>query len=144
MRLERETHIAAPPERVYEVVMDPKRLGDWVTIHQRLEEAPDGPLRQGSTLTQRLRLAHRNFTVHWEVVENEACRRVVWEGKGPVRSRARVEYGFAADNGGTRFTYTNEYHLPGGPLGNLAGPALRRVTGREIDGTLARLKALFE
>jgi uncharacterized protein YndB with AHSA1/START domain len=144
MKVEREIHIPAAPERVYDVVMDPSRLEDWVTIHQYLEDAPDGRLREGSTLTQCLRLAHRNFNVDWEVVENDACKRVVWEGKGPVRSRARVEYEFAPENGGTRFTYTNEYHLPGGPLGNLAGPAVRRVTGKELDATLEKLKSIFE
>ena len=33
MKVERDIRIDAPPERVYEVVMDPRRLEDWVTIH---------------------------------------------------------------------------------------------------------------
>jgi uncharacterized protein YndB with AHSA1/START domain len=28
--------IAAPPEAVWDVVMDPERLHEWVTIHRRL------------------------------------------------------------------------------------------------------------
>jgi carbon monoxide dehydrogenase subunit G len=144
MKVERSTEIAASPERIYELVMDPRRLGDWVTIHDRLEDAPDGVLERGSKLTQVLRLAGRRFRVRWTVAENERCRRVVWEGQGPVRSRARVVYEFDQEGGDTKFSYTNEYHLPGGPLGRLAEPAVQRIAGRELDGSLARLKKLLE
>lgn len=73
MKVERTVEIAAPPERVYEVVMDPDRLEDWVTIHHHLEDAPDGQLKQGSKLTQCLKLAGKKFNVRWTVVENDPC-----------------------------------------------------------------------
>jgi uncharacterized membrane protein len=144
VKVERRAEISAPAERVYDVVMDPRRLADWVTIHDHLSDAPPGSLRKGSKLTQCLRLAGRRFTVRWTVVENEPCEHVVWEGRGPVRSHARVEYDFEQNGGTTTFSYTNEYHLPGGPLSRIASPALRRVTAKEVDGSLARLKRLVE
>jgi len=144
MKVERKTHIAAPPKRVYDIVMNPRRLDDWVSIHDSLEEAPDGQLAKGSKLTQRLRLAGRCFTVRWTVVEDDPCRSVTWEGRGPARSRASVGYEFREEDGGTTFLYANEYHLPGGPLGAMAGGAVRRITGKEIDKTLERLKRLVE
>ena len=144
MRVERTVQIAAPPEKVYEVVMDPSRLEDWVTIHDKLEGSPPARLRKGSKLTQSLKLAGRAFKVRWTVVENDPRKKVVWEGKGPVGSTARVEYRFAANGEGTRFSYMNEYDLPGGALGRLAGRPVGRVTGRELDGSLKRLKVLVE
>jgi carbon monoxide dehydrogenase subunit G len=144
VKVERDTHIAATPEQVYDVVMDPRRLEDWVTIHQALVEAPDGPLQEGSTLAQRLKLAGRGFTVRWSVAENQRDERVVWEGKGPMHSRATVTYEFAEEEEGTRFSYANEYHLPGGLLDRMAGPAIRRVTAKEVDESLKRLKQLVE
>jgi|SRR5215218_1390379 len=144
MRVERSIDIAAPPERVYDTVMDPARLADWVTIHDRLVDAPNGALEQGSRLTQSLKLAGRRFTVRWTVVENHPCERVVWEGKGPVASHARVEYSFGPNGDGTRFSYTNEYDLPGGPLGRVAGRAVARITQKELEGSLRRLKSLVE
>jgi len=146
VNVERTTDIAAPAERVYDLVMDPHRLEDWVTIHDHLEDAPDGSLRKGSELTQCLRLAGRRFTVRWTVVENEPCRRVVWEGRGPVRSRARVVYEFGDSSNGdcTDFRYTNEYDLPGGPLGRMAGRGVARVTQKELDATLRKLKRITE
>ena len=133
----------ADPQAVRELVMDPDRLGDWVSIHQHLEDSPNGQLRKGSELTQCLKLAGQRFRVTWKVTENTP-EKVVWEGKGPVRSRARVVYEFEAKDGGTCFNYMNEYNLPGGPVGRMAGPAVRRVTGGELDKSLKNLKGLFE
>ena len=145
MRVEREIDLDAPPERVYDVIMDPQRLEDWVTIHHHLVEAPDGSLQKGSKLVQCLKLAGSKFNVRWEVVENEPQQRVVWDGKGPVRSYAKVVYELAPDgDGGTHFSYANEYELPGGPLGRMAGGAVKRITVKELDGSLERLKNLVE
>ena len=144
MRVERSVEVAAPPEELYDLVMDPHRLGEWVTIHHHLEGSPPVRLERGSKLTQCLKLAGRRFKVRWTVVENDPERRVVWEGKGPVASHARVEYGFAPNEGGTRFSYMNHFDLPGGPLGRLAGRTLKRVTVKELDGSLERLKKLVE
>ena len=144
MKVERSTRVAAPPKRLYDVIMDPHRLGDWVTIHQRLEDAPPSPLKKGSQLTQCLKLAGKTFKVHWTVVENQPCERVRWEGRGPVASKARVEYRFEPAGEGTDFFYLNEYDLPGGALGRFAGKAVARVTQKELEGSLRRLKSLVE
>jgi carbon monoxide dehydrogenase subunit G len=144
MKVERAREIAAAPERVYRVVMDPSRLREWVTIHESLIDAPEEGLSRGSQLTQRLKLAGRRFNVHWTVVEDDRPTRVVWEGKGPVGSWARVIYELRPNESGTSFSYSNEYHLPGGALGRLAEPAVKRVTAKEIDATLERLKSLVE
>lgn len=144
MKVEGSVDVDAAPEAVYGLVMDPQRLGDWVSIHDHLLEAPDGELDRGSTLAQCLRVAGQRFTVHWRVTEDDRPRRVVWEGRGPVRTQARVVYDFASQEGGTRFSYTNEYELPGGPAGRLTGRAVSRVAKREIDRSLDRLKELAE
>ena len=125
MKVEGSVDVDAPPEAVYELVMDPNRLGDWVSIHDRLVEAPDGELDKDSELAQCLKVAGQRFTVRWRVTKDDRPRHVVWEGRGPLRTRARVTYGFAARDGGTRFSYANEYDLPGGVAGKLAGVPCR-------------------
>lgn len=144
MKVERTVAINATPEALYEIVMDPRCLERWVSIHQYLQDEPKGQLRKGSTLTQCLKLAGRGFKVRWTVVENDRAKRVVWEGKGPVRSKAKVIYGFEPDGEGTEFSYTNEYELPGGAIGRMAGPVVKKVTSGELDESLRRLKALVE
>ena len=144
MKVEGKIDIAAAPEQVYAVLMDAYRLEEWVTIHVALLDAPDAPLKTGSKLTQRLKLAGKCFTVRWTVVENQWARRVVWEGRGPMRSKASAIYDLMPAGHGTRFSYTNEYDLPGGPLGRMAGPMVKRMTIGELEASLQRLRQLVE
>ena len=144
MKVERSIQLAAAPEDVYRLVMDPRRLKDWVSLHKRLKEAPEGELAEGSKLTQTLKVAGQRFTVRWTVVEDECPTRVVWEGHGPVRTTAKVTYGFAKRDGGTSFSYCNEYELPGGAAGRFAGRAVSGVAARETERSLERLKRLLE
>lgn len=144
MRIEATVDIDAPAEGVYRLVMDPHRLDDWVSIHDHLEDAPDGELARGSQLTQCLKVAGQRFKVHWRVSEDDCPRRVVWEGRGPVWTKARVVYEFESRDGGTRFSYANEYEVPGGPAGKLAGRAVSRSARREMRRSLDRLKNLLE
>ena len=145
-KLEREIEIDAPRERVYEVLTDPDCLGEWVTIQEELEEAPEGrDLEQGDTLRQRMRVAGQSFKLSWTVVEASRPSRVVWEGSGPVGSKARAVYDLDENgDGGTRFSYMNEYDMPGGPAGKLAGRAIVKASGPEADRSLERLKELVE
>ena len=144
MRVERVMNIAAAPGEIYDVITDAGRLEDWVTIHEELVEAPTGSLKEGSQLTQKLKLAGRCFTVHWTVVESDRPHRVVWEGRGPVHSKASVIYDLEPDEKGTRFSYANEYGLPGGPLGRIAGPMVARATKGEMEASLEKLRKLVE
>jgi carbon monoxide dehydrogenase subunit G len=138
--------IDVPPEEVWDVVMDPERLGDWVTIHRKLHKVSDRPLKEGSTLEQTLCLRGANFKVRWEVAEEQERKLARWEGKGPARSRAATEYRLSPDaNGGTHFDYRNEFKAPLGPLGAAASRALvGGVPEREANRSLERLKALLE
>ena len=77
-------------------------------------------------------------------MENDRPTYVVWEGKGPLGSKARAVYDFSESDGVTHFTYSNEYNLPGGALGKMAGPAVRKVTGKELDTSLENLRSIVE
>jgi carbon monoxide dehydrogenase subunit G len=137
--------IDAPPEKVWETVMDPDCLEQWVTIHRRLLRADGGPPRVGFELEPAIHLRGVTVDVHWELVACEAPRRAVWEGRGPARSRAHTEYLLSENGAGTRFDYENEFRAPLGPVGALVSRAL--VGGmplREANRTLQTLKEKVE
>jgi uncharacterized membrane protein len=139
-------NIAAPPSSVWDVVMDPERLGDWVTIHRRLRYCDGGPARVGYRMEQQLHLRGVSIDVHWELVECTPCARAVWEGRGPARSRARTEYTLRATDGesATEFAYRNEFRAPLGPLGAVASRALvGGMPEREAVRSLQRLKSVL-
>lgn len=138
--------IDAPIEKVWDTVMDPHRLGEWVTIHRAIRNAPEGPLHPGATMDQLMHVRGFRFQVHWTLVSVQEPTLAEWKGRGPAHSAARIRYGLT-DNGegATDFEYTNEFSTPGGRLGNLAS---RMIVGaaseREAHNSLTRLKALLE
>ena len=140
-----KTVIQAPVERVWDTVMNPQRLREWVTIHRELKSATDGPAHTGSTMEQVLILRGVHFTVKWQLARCDAPTDAEWAGKGPAGSRALTRYHLTAQDGGTCFEYTNEFSAPGGMLGNVASRVLvGGVSEREAQASLVRLKSLLE
>jgi uncharacterized protein YndB with AHSA1/START domain len=137
--------LAATPEQVWQVVMDPNCLDNWVTIHRRLVHADGGPLRVGYAMDQQIHLRGVSLEVHWKLVEYEAQAKAVWAGRGPARSRARTEYVLSPERDGTHFDYRNEFHPPLGPVGALAGRALvGGIPEREAKRSLELLRAYLD
>ena len=138
--------IAAPRERVFGVVLDPARLNEWVTIHRRVNDADDGPPREGYEMVQTLHLRGANIKVRWKLTELQDHTHATWEGRGPAHSYARTAYKLSdLDSDGTHFEYENEFKPPGGILGAAASRVL--VGGqpqREANRSLQQLKALLE
>jgi uncharacterized protein YndB with AHSA1/START domain len=131
--------IAAPPEAVWDVVMDAERLEEWVTIHRRLER------HTATTMDQVLCLRGVNFHVKWELESSRRPKCAVWKGRGPAHSHAETEYRLTAVDAGTRFEYHNDFKAPLGFLGAAASRALvGGVPEREANASLRRLKALIE
>ncbi len=86
-----------------------------------------------------------SFKVQWTLDHVSAPREAEWHGRGPALSKALIRYRLKAVPEGTLFDYVNEFHTPGGALGNAAS---RMVVGhlpeREARESLTRLKALVE
>ncbi len=141
-----QTNIQAPPQAVWDTVMDPERLVDWVTIHRSVKVRGDDPRRQGARMDQVLHILGVSFKVHWTLESVTAPRRAEWHGRGPALSHAMIRYELTGEpDGTTRFDYVNEFHPPGGPLGSVASRVLvGHMPEREAQESLRRLKSLIE
>jgi hypothetical protein len=95
------TKIDADREAVWALVMDPRRLGDWVTIHRKLVHADRGTPRVGFEMDQQIHLRGVTLEVHWKLVECDPYGHAVWEGRGPARSRAHTEFVLKQSDGAT-------------------------------------------
>lgn len=141
-----KTRIDAPIERVWETVMDPRRLEEWVTIHRSLKSAPSEPLHPGSEMEQVMHFRGISFTVHWTLVDVQEPTNAEWDGRGPAHSRARIRYELSGDSdGATEFEYFNEFTPPGGRLGVVASRVIvGAASEREANRSLQKLKELLE
>ena len=138
--------IDAPLQRVWDTIMNPDCLGEWVTIHRSVKAVSDNPLKNGSTMEQVLHMRGVSFHVNWKLVDVEPPHAAQWEGRGPAHSRARISYRLSSDGDGpTSFEYTNEFNPPGGRLGTLASRVIvGAASEREANNSLRRLKTLLE
>jgi uncharacterized protein YndB with AHSA1/START domain len=138
--------IAASPEEVWKVAMDPRTTKDWVTIVRDVGPWDDGPLVEGFRMDQRLHLRGVTFKVEWTLKECEPPFFARWEGKGPARARAIIEDRLReSETGHTHFDYRNEFHTPFGPMGAIAAKAVMGgIPVHEANASLAALKRLIE
>ena len=137
--------IDAPPQKVWDVVMDPERTLEWVTIARSVNHHDGGGPMVGYRMEQTLCLRGVNFKVKWQLTEVDTPTFARWEGHGPARSRAVTENRLTARNGGTHFDYRNEFKTPLGPLGAAASRVLvGGISQREANASLQKLKQLVE
>jgi carbon monoxide dehydrogenase subunit G len=138
--------IRAPIERVWETIMDPDRLAEWVTIHRSVSNVSANPMSKGATMDQAMHIRGVTFKVRWRLNEVNPPNVAVWEGRGPAHSSACIRYALSdGGDGVTVFDYFNEFKAPGGRLGSVASRlVVGGVSEREARRTLKRLKALLE
>lgn len=139
-----DTEIDAPRDEVFDLLLDPSRLEEWVTASRGVSDAPDDQLAVGSSFRQTLKVGGASFHVRWRVVELERPSLAVWEGRGPGGAKAGVRYELSENGGGTLFRYYNDYDLPGGVLGMAAAGLGAGTAKRVMRRSLRNLKRLLE
>jgi uncharacterized protein YndB with AHSA1/START domain len=141
-----EIEIDAPPALVFDTVMDPGRLADWVTIHRSVALISSDAVSEGARMDQVLHIRGVNFKVHWTLASVRRPFDAEWLGRGPAMSHALIRYRLSGgDDGPTTFAYTNEFSAPGGRLGNLASHVVvGHASEREAHDSLMKLKSLVE
>ncbi len=136
--------IKAPPERVWEFLVEPDKAMQWFTALKRYDWTSE-PGGVGSTFTWDEEASGRTYTIDFETTE--------WQppfafGFRQVRSDFFKSYDerwvIEAVDAGSRFTFNDRIEFPYGPIGKLIGwfaARSARKTGTEV---LANLKRLAE
>ena len=130
--------IAAPPERVWEVLSDVEYWSEWTPTVTSVRRLDDGPLRPGSRAKIR---QPRIPETEYVVTELEPGRSFTWVAAGPgVLTTARHEVTPVAD-GGSHVRLSVEQ---GGWLGSVMGRFYRGLTDRYLANEASGLKARCE
>jgi uncharacterized membrane protein len=140
-----EVEIEASIEHVFSVVTDAARLGDWIEVHEDVDEAPELPLEEGDAFEQQVEVKGARVPITWTATTVEEPRLVEWIGEGPAGStaRARVELEPRGD-ARTCLRYACEYDPPGGVVGAVANKvAGERAATAQAEASFERLRALL-
>ena len=130
--------IAAPPERVWEVLVDVERWSDWADTVTWVRRLDDGPLRPGSRAkVNQPRIPETEYVV----IELDPGRSFTWVATGPgvlTTARHSIE---PLSGGGSQVRLSVEQ---AGWLGSLVGRFYRGLTDRYLAAEAAGLKARCE
>lgn len=146
-RVSRSRVIAAPAERVWEVVSDPHHLPRWWPRAVRVEDVREtqGEATQWTTVlgTQ----AGASVRADYRRTGSEPGRRLAWvqEVEGTPFERilkaAAVEIEIEPDGGGSRVTLAVDEALRG--LSRLGSPLMRAAARRRLDEALENLDGVI-
>ena len=145
-RVERSVEIAAPPEKVFAIAGDLRRVPEWspwVAADPATQFTFEGP-EQG--VGQVMRWASNNPMVGsgaQKVTEHVAPERLVAEADYGDFGASTATMALAPSGGGTKLTWTFQSTLPG-VIDRWAGLGMDRSVGAEYEAGLRNLKALAE
>ncbi len=140
--IEETVSLPAPPQRVWEVVSDPARFGDWLTMHRSWAGETPAAFAQGDRVTQLAGIANIPITITWTVDAYEPPRAVRLSGTALLGVAASIALDIAAEgDGASRLAVTVAFD---GPL--LAGPigaAIDQAARHEVRASTEKLRVLL-
>ena len=142
--IERTIDIAAPPERVFEELIDLHRLDRWSTITAS-HEGPDEKLSVGQEFRQNLRVAGVSLPTTWRCTACDPPNAVAYEASSAGGGSLTMRQVVVPTDGGSTVELVVDYELPGSVLGEVLDRLyVERRNEREAQHSLENLKDLLE
>jgi uncharacterized protein YndB with AHSA1/START domain len=139
MRIDFTVQIDRSAEDVFAYLVDVDRLTEWQG--SAVECRSDGPLREGSLISERRRLLGREAETELEVTAFEPPRRLTLRSlSGPVNFT--VDHELVENGDGTTIHFAAEAQQ--GAFLSLAKKVIAKKAEQEFRGDFARLKAILE
>jgi uncharacterized protein YndB with AHSA1/START domain len=123
--------IDASPQEVWEIVSDPHNLPLWNRHIREVRDVPEHGLKEGTRYWTRLSFLGVSARVDAEVEEIDPPRFARIRLTGPLDAVVRT-WVRPAGSGRSRLEHEIEYHLRGGPVGELLARALRTLGGQTL------------
>jgi len=144
--IERSVEVRADPARVWDVLVDVRRLPQVSSHTVEVRDAPDRLTRRGERFTQVIVAVGKRFVSEWEVRRFDPGRALAIEGSVGFGVRyCLTETVAAAGPGRSTLSVRIQYKLPFGPLGRVAARlGVERLAAAEAQQVLARTAALAE
>jgi carbon monoxide dehydrogenase subunit G len=126
-----EVEVDAPPDRVWEVVSDPRNLKTWDRHIIAVTGVPEDGLKVGTSYETEIRFMGVRTHVAAEVLEIDPPRyaKIRLHGLLDATVETWVE---PIDGGRTKLRHRVDYRFRGGPLGDLGARVIRAMGGASL------------
>lgn len=130
-----------PVEEVFAYLTDVTNWPRWNMVVGNVEQTPPGPLEKGTKLRGAAEVMGRTMQYSGEILEYDPNRKVVQKMRvGPAELQTNWLFERLGDS--TRLTIRSEGKTSGPSI--IAGPLMDRAVKKQIEESLARLKAILE
>jgi uncharacterized protein YndB with AHSA1/START domain len=123
--------VDASPQDVWAVVSDPHNLPLWNRHIREVHDVPEHGLKEGTMYWTRVSFLGVSARVDAEVEEVDPPRFSRIRLTGPVEATVRTWIN-PAGSGRSRLEHEIEYHLRGGPVGELVARGLQTLGARSL------------
>jgi len=141
----RDTLVQCPPNRVFAVLANVERLGEFSDMTVAVRNGPQRPALVGDHFEQVVKVLGIEIETKWEVMEVVPDHLIRFEGHSAGDGRATLTHRVVPEGTGSRVTFDVEYDPPLGILGDIADKLVfERRHEHEAEQLLARLRELCE
>lgn len=130
-RISESIEVDAPPGDVWTVIADPRNLPRWNRFIRSVHDVPRNGLRAGARYWTELGGLGVTVKVRATVEEIDPPRYSRVRLTGPVDAVVTTTVR-GVGRGRSRLEHEIDYHMPGGPVGELLARTLRLLGGRRL------------
>ena len=139
--IEKTATFPVSPEKLWAVVGDPSRFGDWLNMHQKWKGDVPAELKQGDTIVEVVSVLNMPNTISWTVEEYTAGESITLSGTGMagVKISISVTVTGAADSS----TLDLKTSFEGQMLVGAIGAAVEKAGLADLEASLVKLTELL-
>lgn len=139
-KIEKTVDFDAAPEKVWAVVSDPSRLGEWLSMHKAWKDDVPAEFTRGAQVTAVVSLLNMPNTITWTVDEFEAPRKVRLSGTGLAGVKVAISLDVEPQGSGSQLAVAAEFE--GQMIVGAIGQAVEKAGIQELDASTAKLADL--
>jgi uncharacterized protein YndB with AHSA1/START domain len=139
-KIEKTVEFEAAPEKVWSVVSDPSRFGDWLGMHKAWKGEVPTEFTKGSQVTAIVSLLNMPNTITWTVDEYDPPKSVRLSGTGMAGVKVAITLDVEPRGAGSAMSIIAEFE--GQMIVGAIGQAVEKAGNQELEESTARLAEL--